>query len=144
MNEEKIMCPTNDMLLASGGTYRLVVLGQSGIIHLVWDEFSVRLRPSEFMRVERLLEVGVVELDLTIISDGRFCLKQPQPGEYQLSLGQIELGLPLHDFLDLVEITYTAARQLDRNLDQPFWQRGETVFNNSNIGWGHNHQSLLH
>lgn len=101
-------------LLANSGDrcddYRKVVLGHDGTVHLVWDDLTVRLCPPEFFQLEQLLEEGVVELELEKISDGRFCLQQPQLCQYRLSLGQLELNMDLPDFLKLVKLTYKAAR----------------------------------
>lgn len=141
---EKLMCSTNNILLASSGAYRSVGLDPGGTVQLTWDELSVRLRPSEFLQVERLLEIGVVELELTMISDGHFCLEQPELGEYRLSLGSLELSLPLKDFLDLVSLFYTAARQLNHNFDQPVWRWAETTIFDSKTGPAPTRQQILH
>ena len=138
------MCSTNNVLLAGSGPNRSVMLDHRGVVHLIWDEVSIRLRPSEFMRVERLLEAGVVELELTKISDGRFFLTQPELGEYRLGLSQIELGLSLKDFLDLVKLAYTAARQLNCDFDQPVRRRVERVTSRLKNGRGYSPQQLLH
>lgn len=131
-------------LLAHSGDKRSVQLRNDGAVHLVWDEVTVRLFPFEFRQIERLLEVGVVELDLTAIRDGCFCLKQPHLGKYLLSLGQLELGLSLQDFLELAKITYTAAQQLDRGLDQPIRQREEMLTSHSGNDRATAHQQIWH
>jgi len=138
------MCSTNDVLLASDETCRSVVLDPGGTVQLTWDEFNVRLRPSEFLQVERLLEEGVVELELTMISNGRFCLKQPELGEYRLCLGAIELSLPLQDFLDLVRLVYTAAYQLNHNSDRPVWLRPKTTILDPKSGPAPARQQIWH
>lgn len=138
------MCSTNHVLLASSGADRSVMLDPGGTVQLTWDELSVRLRSSEFLQVERLLEEGVVELELTMISDGRFCLKQPELGEYRLGLGQIELNLPLQDFLDLARFVYTAAYQLNHNFDRPVWPRAELPILDSETGPAPARQQIWH
>ena len=98
------------LLADRGDDSRLVVLGHDGTVHLVWDDVTVRLCPLEFFQLEQLLEEGVVDLELEKISDGRFCLQQPQLCQYRLGLGQLELNMDLPDFLKLVWLTYKAAR----------------------------------
>jgi hypothetical protein len=85
----------------------------NGIIELAWDEVEIHLRPANFTRLIRLLEIGIVELDLAEACDGPSCrLKQVKPGHFQLQLGRTRFDLTLLDFLDLAEMARAAARRL--------------------------------
>lgn len=80
---------------------------------MTWDEVQIHLRPANFARLVRLLERGVVELELKEASEGRSCcLKQITLGAFHLQLGHFELELTLTDFLALAKITRLASRQL--------------------------------
>jgi hypothetical protein len=88
---------------------------QNGIIELAWDEVEIHLRPANFTRLIRLLEIGIVELDLVEACDGPGCrLKQVKLGYFQLQLGRTRFDLSLMDFLDLAEMARAAARRLAR------------------------------
>ncbi len=115
----------DDTVVIQSSADRSIRLKDDGTVQLVWDGLSVLLRLAEFMQLEWLLEVGVVELELTKVSDGSFYLEQVQPGKYRLGLGQLELDLQLIDFLDLVKLAYTAARKLSRYVDQPLPRKEE-------------------
>lgn len=91
---------------------RCITRCQNGIIQLTWDEVQIHLRPANFARLVRLLETGVVELNLTEACDGRrCCLKQIAPGNFQLQLGRAKLELSLMDFLTLADMARLVARQ---------------------------------
>jgi hypothetical protein len=56
---------------------------QNGIIQLAWDEVQIHLRPANFARLVRLLEKGVVELEIKEAYEGRSCcLKQTKLGAF--------------------------------------------------------------
>jgi hypothetical protein len=99
-------------LLAKSNNRRYVAHDRAGVIHLCWDNIAVCLGLTEFTRIVRLLENGVVELNLTQIADGNYCLRQKKLGHFQLTLLDTGLYLTLADFLKLVKLARAAARQL--------------------------------
>ena len=104
------------ILLSQCSRKRFVSRCQNGIIQLAWDEVKIHLRPANFARLVRLLEKGVVELEMQEAHEGRSCcLKQTRLGAFHLQLGHVGLDLTLLDFLALAEITRLATRQLTSN-----------------------------
>lgn len=80
-------------------------------IRLTWDEVEVTLTRTEFHHLVNLLEEAVFVLDLDCCYREGCWLRQLAPGRFQLGLQETVVSLSLLEFLKLVDLAHTAAKQ---------------------------------
>lgn len=112
-------------LLAKAGHRRRVEQRQQTLF-LIWDGTCICLEPGAFACLNRLLASGVLELELTRLYEGDYCLEQHRIGHFKLYLESCCLALSLLDFLSLVQLVRLAYRRLsgeDRLIIPPIFNR---------------------
>lgn len=80
-------------------------------IRLKWDEVEVSLTREGFEQLVNLLEEAVFVLDLDCCYREGCWLRQLAPGRFQLGLQETVVSLSLLEFLKLVDLAHTAAKQ---------------------------------
>jgi len=117
------MC-THCLWLAQLDECRMVSYCDHALLHIQWCDATLHLSPTDFMRMVRVLEEAIMEVNISSITDQQVCrLIQLSNGNYELWVKRVLFFLSPTEFFQFTGMMRKAARALKSHAAQQIQQQ---------------------
>lgn len=101
-----------------------VSICRHGLVHLTWENLTLRLQRSVFMRLGRLLERGLATSSSVPLYDQDLSVRS-HGGEFHVAVASIELTLSAETYLAFRGMIRQALQRLETLLASGGWEEDE-------------------
>ncbi len=111
--------------LARIDEHRLITACRHGVVHLIWDQATVRLAPQTFERLVALLDQATRSAWPPFVEDGELSVSAHDDGTFGVRIDQVVLVLSAGELRALARGAEEAAGRLQDLRAAPEWSDDE-------------------